>query len=246
MDTLAIALCDDDSAFRALLRPAVEQAFLRCGVLAVVTEADSARMLEHLIDHMSFDLMLLDIDMPGTDGIRFGELLRIRGVEADIIYISNMEDRVYDIFRVHPWSFIRKSRYAGELDAVVDEYVRSRRARSGTILIQGEDGGTLSVSPQSLIYVEGAGKLQKLFLSDRAQPLNVRSSLRELETALTPHGFIRIHKGFLVNYRFIRKITSRSVILDSGTDLPIGRDRLSAAREQYLTLMRWKGLSRTL
>jgi DNA-binding LytR/AlgR family response regulator len=72
------------------------------------------------------------------------------------------------------------------------------------------------------------------------QPFSIRSSLQELEQLLSPMGFIRIHKGFLVNYRYVQKITSREVTLDSGDVLPMGRDRLQQAREQYLSLMKWK------
>lgn len=245
MDMLRIAVCDDDAAFRAALRPALESAFRRCGVEISVTEAGSVAAMEALLGHMSFDLLFLDIDMPETDGVRFGERLRAQGVQTDIVYVSNMEGRVYDIFRVHPWSFIRKSRYAEELYAVTEEYAASLRKKSGTVLLTAEDGGTLALRPQELLYAEAAGKRQKLFLENAAAPILARVSLRELEELLQPHGFIRIHKGFLVNYRVIRKITSRSVVLDSGEELPVGRDRLGTAREQYLSLMKWKGLSRT-
>lgn len=245
MEKLTLAICDDDPAFRALLHAALDRAFSRCGMDIAAVEASSAEELSALLGHMSFDLIFLDIDMPGTDGIRFGEALRARGVLSEIVYVSNMDERVYDIFRVHPWSFIRKSRYADELDAVVEEYVRARRLRGGQILLQTEQGKTLPLEPSKLIYAEASGKSQKLFLSDRGDPALVRASLRELEAQLVPHGFIRIHKGFLVNYRFIHKITSRSVRLDTGAELPIGRDRLVAAREQYLALMKWKGLSRS-
>ena len=245
MEPLRIALCDDEPAFRALLRPAVEEAFLHCGEEITVTEAASAAELTLLLGHMSFDLIFLDIDMPGPDGIRFGEKLRADGVQADIIYVSNMEERVYGIFRVHPWSFIRKSRFTAEIGGAAEEYVRTRREKSGPLLLQTADGQTFPLDPNGLMYAEAVGKRQKLVFSGQAQPVLVRTSLRELEALLLPRGFIRIHKGFLVNYRFIRKITSRSVLLDSGEDLPVGRDRLNAARERYLSLMKWKGLSHT-
>jgi len=243
MNALTIAVCDDDGEFRSILRPALVQAFGRCGVSVDLSEAESAGELSRLLAHRSFELIFLDIDMPGLDGIRLGERLRLQGITSDIIYLSNMEDRVYDIFRVHPWSFVRKSRVMDELGDLAEEYVRTRRAAAAPILLQSEDGSALPVSPHSLIYAEAAGKLQKLFFSDGSGPKNVRTSLRELEEMLLPHGFIRIHKGFLVNYRFIQKITSRSVILDAGEELPVGRDRLAGARERYLSLMKWKGLS---
>lgn len=244
MERLRIAFCDDDGAFLALMVPAVTEALAARGVSSDGFEAAGPTELAAAVGHMSFDLIFLDIDMPGMDGIRFGERLRSQGCRSDIIYVSNMDDKVYEIFRVHPWSFIRKSRFDQELPGLMDEYVRALRARGGSVLLPKADGSTAVVDPREIVYAEAAGKNQKLFPAGRSEPVLIRVSMHELEEQLTPFGFIRIHKGFLVNYRYIRKITSRAVLLDSGGDLPIGRDRLTAAREQYLALMKWKGLNR--
>lgn len=245
MDTLTAAFCDDDPVFRSLLRSAAETALKNAGLLPDCLEASSAAELAQTPLLSRIDLIFLDIDMPGMDGIRFGEQLRAQGCQADIVYVSNMEDKVYEIFRVHPWSFIRKSRMAEELPGVIAEYADARKKRAEQLVLTRDDGQTVSLDPKKLVYVEASGKSQKLCFSSDS-PVLVRSSLHELETLLAPHGFIRIHKGFLVNYRFIRKITSRSVLLDTDGDLPVGRDRLSAARERYLALMKWKGLNKTI
>lgn len=243
MDKLSIAFCDDEPQFRSLLRAAAETALSRHGLSAECAEAGSADELADLLGRVGFDLIFLDIDMPSLDGICFGERLRARGCRSDIIFVSNMEDRVYDIFRVHPWAFIRKSRCAAELPAVMEDYVRSRRDAAASLLLPGEAGRTLSVDPLALLYVEAVGKTQKLVSSGSEPPAVIRGTMRELEGMLLPYGFIRTHKGFLVNYRCIRRITSRSVLLDTGETLPVGRDRLNSAREQYLSLMKWKGLA---
>ena len=243
MEKLRTAFCDDDPAFRALLRRAAEEALGRAGIEAVAEEYGSAETLTAAPDRNDFDLIFLDIDMPGQDGILLGERLRQSGCRADIIYVSNMEERVYEIFRVHPWSFVRKSRFAEEMPGVLAEYARTRPARGDQLLLPGADGRIVAAEPEELVYAEAVGKTQRLVFAGERAPVMVRSSLRELEERLGSRGFIRVHKGFLVNYRFIRKITSRCVLLDTGGDVPVGRDRVSAAREQYLALMKWRGLN---
>ncbi len=244
MDKLRIAYCDDDPVFRAALRRSVETTFRDLGLAFDGFEAGCAEDVSAVLGHRDFDLLFLDIEMPGTDGIRFGEDLRDRGFRGDIVYVSNMEEKVYEIFRAHPWCFLRKSRFAEELPALLAEYARDRR-RADRLLLTGTDGGTVAVDPAELLYVEAVGKTQKLILPRRETPILVRDTMRDLEERLTPFGFLRIHKGFLVNYRCVRKITSRSVLLDDGRSLPVGRDRLNAARERYLALMKWKGIDRT-
>ena len=241
---LNVVFCDDDALFRERTVETVRRLFerhdidLRCG------QAASSDELLAAMGTGSFDLIFLDIDMPGMDGIRLGEELRAHGCGADIIYLSNMDDKVYEIFRVHPWSFVRKSRLEEELPGVIDEYVGSLRRRGNSFMATGADGQIYSIVPEELVYIEAAGKNQKAVSVRQKEPVVLRGSMQTLDDELTGSGFIRIHKGFLVNYRYIKKITSRSVLLDTGDDLPVGRDRLNAARERYLSLMKWKGLSR--
>jgi len=244
MSCLKIALCDDDPAFRSLMEAEVVRICQERQVETEIVSADSAGELLTALGHMSVQLIFLDIDMPDMDGVLLGRLLRQQGCTADIIYVSNMEERVYEVFQAHPWSFIRKAHFSQELPGVVDAYIESLRQRLGRVVLQNTDGVHRSFGPEDILYIEAAGKAQKLFLPDAAEPFLVRTSLHELEQQLIPMGFIRIHKGFLVNYRYIQKITSRSVLLDTGQTLPIGRDRLTSARETYLALMKWRGLDR--
>lgn len=243
MNQLSIAVCDDDARFRRSLRQLVLQCFLHHQENAEALECGSADELISLLGQKRFDLIFLDIDMPQMDGIRLGHHLRSHGCQTDIIYVSNLDERVYEIFPVHPFSFVRKSRFQEELPGVIAEYVQTMRRSQTLLSLQDTDGHLRSFHPEEITYVEAAGKLQKLCLFSQSAPFLVRSSLSDLEQQMLPLGFIRIHKGFLVNYRYVQKITSRSVLLDTGDSLPVGRDRLKTARERYLSLMKWKGLA---
>lgn len=244
MECLKVAFCDDDPVFRARMRDEAVRQFAQSGVGIEAEEAASAEELLAVMGHISCQLVFLDIDLPDMDGVTLGERLCSHGYQADIIFVTNMDDRVYDVFPVHPWCFIRKSRFFQELPDVTVQYVQSRVERKKHLVLQNTDGEIRAFGPEDIIYVEAAGKTQKIFPSQDGEPFLVRCALHDLEQELLPLGFIRIHKGFAVNYRYIRKITSRAVVLDTGESLPVGRDRLKSARESYLALMKWRGVIR--
>ena len=58
---------------------------------------------------------------------------------------------------------------------------------------------------------------------------------------LEPHGFLRIHKGYLLNYRFIRRIGDNEVTLTSGERLPVSRRKYQEIRDAYMELMQNSG-----
>ena len=64
------------------------------------------------------------------------------------------------------------------------------------------------------------------------------ASIGKLERELTPKGFLRVHKSFLVNVMHIQKYQCQSVLLDNGTVLNASPARYSEQKEQYLF---WKG-----
>ena len=62
-------------------------------------------------------------------------------------------------------------------------------------------------------------------------------TMEKLEEITDQFGFIRIHKGYLVNYRFIQHVSSTEVTLSDGIKLPIGRSKAPEVKKKYLKLI---------
>jgi len=237
MEKLHIAVCDDDVTAREVISGSLKRVFAQHGVDAVLESYGSADALGADLCSKAFDLLLLDIDMPGTDGITFADHLRAEQNNIEIIYISNREDRVFDSLRSMPCGFIRKSRFLQDTAEIVNLYLKSVRPAADTRLVLHSQNGMESVQLDQLVYVEGVGKYQDLVVKDSIKPIQVRRSMQELENELTSYGFLRVHKGYLVNYRFIRRIDEADILLTTGQTLPIARRKLGEIKEQFLTLM---------
>lgn len=91
------------------------------------------------------------------------------------------------------------------------------------------------------MYIEGQRKIQQIYLVDQVIPTEVKKSLHELETELENQGFLRVHKGYLVNYRHIRIFQGNDILLDSGDCVPVSRRKLQEVKEVYMELMQEEG-----
>ena len=96
---------------------------------------------------------------------------------------------------------------------------------------------TLSFRITEIVYVEGDRNYQRIVLKDGSSQ-NVRIPLGELEQKLNEYGFIRIHKGYLVNCLYIRSIGTAEILLTSGSSLPMSKKRKDEIMKQYLELSR--------
>lgn len=239
MDVLKVAVCDDDDCALDGIAGAAEAAFRRHGAQAAVERFHSMRQLNERMKEQRFDLLLLDIDMPKVDGIRFGLYLRENKDRSEIVYVSNREDRVFESFQVHPFGFVRKSHFLKDIGAVIEAFLAAQRAEDkegDQLLVPQGKSGIVSIPIRSIIYIEGSGKQQIVHLDDRRDVLVLRSSMENLESKVAGKGFLRIHKGYLVNYRWISVIARTQAELTNGEVLPLSRSNAARIREEYLRL----------
>ena len=241
MEKLYLAICDDDAAILEVVSGAIVSAFAKHHICAQVELFRRARDLEDWMKRQEFELLFLDIDMPGMDGITFAKKLRAENSHTDIIFVSNREDKVFDALRTNPGGFVRKSRFLEDVSAVIDQWVKSRPREERAQLVVQDQKKTVTVPMDTVLYIECCDKAQYLHASNLAQPLEIRRSMQELEEVLAPMGFLRVHKGYLVNFKFVRRLENTEAVLVNGTRIPLSRRRVQDIRNQYMELMQEQG-----
>lgn len=241
MRKFRIAICDDEIGIINIISGAVSAAFDKAGLAAEIdTYADAESLLKR-ISRTTYDLLFLDICMPRCDGITLCERLRRAGDTTDVIFVSNREDKVFDSLRVHPFGFVRKNSFLNDIDLVLKNYLATLPARDAySLTVQGK-GGIVTVKIAEMVYFEGMGKYQLAHTTGKAEPIAVYRTMEKLESELEPFGFIRIHKGMLVNHRFISRILVGEVELSSGERLPLSRRKATEIKAKYLSLLKESG-----
>lgn len=240
-EQLKIAVCDDDQFASEVVQDAIQRVLNNKRIQGEVYTFNSVKKLEQQMQHTAFDLLMLDIEMPGIDGISFGRKLREQGSKIDIVYVSNREDKVFESLRVNPWGFIRKKHFLEDVQGVMEAYLKHLEEEDSKKLILRSGDNTVAIAIDEICYIEGNRKEQEIWLTGQENPIPVRSSMQDLERELTPWGFLRVHKGYLVNYRYIHMFKGNDIILEDGTAVPVSRRKMAEVKEQYMDLMQEKG-----
>lgn len=235
---IKIALCDDDVKALPVIAGAAESAFTEKGIITDIQRFNTGAALLRAMEQTHFQIILLDIEMPGMDGIAVGKKIREKGDDTQIVYVSEAESRVFESFLVQPLGFVRKSNFLNDIAAVVELYVKTcAQDEKGDYIEFHTRSGILTLKSRQIRYIEGSRNYQLLYLEGQKEPMEVKMTMEKLETITRSHDFIRIHKGYLVNYRSIQRISATVVTLLDGTQLPIGRSKAAEVKSKYLSIL---------
>ena len=237
MIKISVAVCDDNENSLQAVSGALAGVFKQCGIETEVDLFSSADALIRKAATKNYSIVFLDIDMPGTDGIECGRRLRSQGSETEIVYVSAREDRVFESFSVRPIAFVRKTHFLSDAAEAVRGYsaMLAPKGSDGSISLS-THGGMINAKLSDIIYFEGSGVYQQMKLRNSEKPVEVISRMEKLEAELEPHGFIRVHKGYLVNYAHITRLDSTEVTMDSGEKLPVSRRKTADIKKHRI---RW-------
>lgn len=239
MEEIRAAICEDEIGIRDYLESELHKAFAEKQVTLLTQTYDSGEEL--LVDfrpETPAQIYFMDIEMPGRSGIDICREIVSLAPAALIVFISNKEELVFKSLEVRPFRFVRKNHFQEEAEPLVRDILRELHSRRPScISIQEQNSPRIvSVNVGELQYVEVF--LKHCTLHTARETISVKVSLAELEKLLAGRGFVKPHRSFLVNYRYIFSIDRESLILDDQTEIPMSRRKTEEIKREFLRLSR--------
>lgn len=228
---MIIAICDDEQTIVKAIQAECETILKQFKCESIILAFQSGEALLSAMQDADIDILLLDIDMPGTSGMEVAETLRKKNEDIILIFVSSHEDYVFDTFAYSPFRFVRKARMKQELPVVLRAAeAQYQKNRKRSIILKCEDG-EVRVEESEIMYVEMIKRQLHIYLSDE-RVLQLWKPLRELQKMITPENFSKIHSGCVVNLKYVSGYTGNEIILDNGVRLTASRDGMKVFKEK--------------
>lgn len=241
--TLQVLVVDDEPLARARLRTLLGDCAQPAAVLA--GEAGNATQAMELLRRQSFDVALLDIRMPGADGLALAQALRALPKPPPVVFVTAHAEHAVDAFELEAADYLTKPVRLERLQAALQKVERLRQVGSGlqadsaqeSLVIQ-DRGVILRVPLVEVLYFKA--ELKYITVRTAAKSYILDASLSELEERHAAH-FLRVHRNALVARRAVRALERHDdpeegegwAVRLAGIDeaLAVSRRQLSAVRE---------------
>lgn len=207
--------------------------------ITVVGTADDGTAALELLRTTGFDLILLDIAMPGMSGIALAEQLVGRRAMPLIVFVTAFEHFAIQAFAVDAVGYLLKPVDPDLLSATIDRVLRRGGAPSPlvaetTLFWVPYRGALIRLPDTDIDRITGEDDYARLHCGDRSYLVSER--LYAIEQRLGPERFVRVHRSTLVNSDRIAALEtdagSWSIRLISGERIAIGRSFLPLLRSR--------------
>lgn len=230
---MRVFLCDDELKMQ---REIQEKIIRLCPTAQVVTCDSGAELLKILEEKETVcDVLFLDIDMPTMTGMEVAEHLKNLMKKPLLVFVTNHDELVYESFQYHPFGFIRKQFLEQELEKVLVDCQRELDQNEKHFNFRTVEG-EVCLPLLEIFYFESVGNYVKIYTG--SEVYRVRSTMMAMENAVSTQGFLRLHKGFLVNQAAIRLFGTETVELLDGKILPVGKVYGENAKQQFMRYLR--------
>jgi DNA-binding LytR/AlgR family response regulator len=206
----------------------------------VETAASAAEALVALGDGETIDAVFLDVRMPGLDGLELARVLRRFERPPAVVFVSAFDDAAVDAFELDALDYLVKPVSRRRLDEAIERVARRSAIpeppRDETVAVDALRGGGTRLLPRSsIVYLQAHGDYVRVASTEGR--FLVRARLSDLEERWESHGFVRVHRGFVVNLRRAVEVRPRLngtavLVMVDGAEVPIARRQVGELRRK--------------
>lgn len=233
---LNIAICDDEKVQVELLEKYVNSwAKLNNKKITIGKfYTGDAFHFDWCVDK-KFEILLLDIEMPGINGVELARKIREEDEFINIIFITALTDFIGEGYDVSAINYLIKPIKEEKLHECLDRAMQKIPEEENWILID-EDEEIIRIKEKDILYIESFS--HTIEINTLNEKYSIRKNIGTMEKELDQSLFIRNHRSYIVSVPHIEKIGREEIELDNGKVVPVSRRRYKDVNMKFIEYFR--------
>lgn len=231
-----IAICDDSKQERQILAALFKRyQELHATPLQIHIFQNGFSLLDAIDQGKRFDITILDILMPGENGIEIARNIRASGTDTEIIFLTSSPEYAVDSYEVKAQNYLLKpvteEKFFASIDSILAELDEKDTA---SFIIYTTEKQYSRIRVSSLVYGEVTHRTITLHLADQTM-ISAVMTFTEFQDILKAYpDFIYPHRSYAVNMNYIQYVTKSDIILTDGQKIPLSRNNYTKISERFL------------
>lgn len=228
---MVIAVCDDNREDRKNIRRLLEEYGRINGQVFVIEEYISGlKLCENKERFSKCQIIFLNINMEKMDGLKAAMMIKETQPETYIVFVTTYMNYELDDYKVKTTRFLLKDDLEQTISRCMDGILNQITQEIMKVHFPFVEGDT-TLQVDEIIYIE-SNKHRNLFYTNE-RTYSIYRKLNDIEEELRDKGFVRIHQSFLVNMRYVEKISSYVMRLTTGKELSVPKSRYQYVKQVY-------------
>ena len=234
-DKMKIAICDDNLNIVEEVRGLLDEYALSKNFPLDISTFDNGQAV--LESDEKFNIAILDVEMPGCNGIELGKILREKNRHIVLMYITSHKKYLDEALNLNAARFFEKpidsKRFYDGLDNAF------KRIDNTTIkFFLKEDNASVRINANDIIYVEiePIGHRKTKVVTEEKTYIS-SNKIAFWEEHLISSLFVKTHKSYIINMEYITKYENNTLQLDGKYNIPISRNYQSSVHKAFIRYM---------
>lgn len=233
-----IAICDDEIHMSDSIKELATSFFQKKNIEISVCQFCGGKEL--LAYAGTVDILFLDIQMAGTDGMETARKLRSHGFQGFLIFVTVLQEMVFQSFEVQAFDYLVKPLRAQQFEKTMERLYQSMGNAGKTRLLVRKGNESSIVFFDDIIYCEVIDRKVYLHLKTSAV-VDYYEKIERLQEILGKR-FYRCHRSYLINLKYLKSYRNGTAFLEGGKEVPVSRLRAKEFSEVILQYMKaWRG-----
>lgn len=228
---MRIAIVEDDIHFAETAEKAIKDFFAARKEAAEIRLLGCTDLLDEMSGQRSYDLYLLDVEMPGMNGMELAERIRFRDRNARIVFLTSYEKYALQGIRIGVYYYILKDSYQEELCLILERICREEEERREDYYVILTKRYGSRVRMDNILYLTKEKKYT-FFQCLNGAMYSERDSMENVFRRLPEKRFMMINKGIAVNMKHVVQFAKLEVVMRDGTVLPVSRQLGPSVRDK--------------
>lgn len=229
---IRIAIVDDEKVIREHIKNLIEDKHVEC---LIDTYSTGEALLQ--VDKC-YDIVFLDIQMDGMNGIDTARILRQKTEHTVLVFITGIKEYVFDAFDVAAFHYLIKpideQKFADVFKRAVLEVGKKKQQANGQLFVKTRYRN-ITLEQNDVLYIESRGK--KVEIHTKTEVIDAYAGIGELEKQLK-QNFYRCHRGYLVNLAFITEYSNDSITLNNSESIILAKEKYGEFVKVYMRYLK--------